>query len=152
MMKTERQNRILELVSTKKFSTQDQLLDQLLSEGFRVTQATVSRDLRELKLVKQTASDGTCHYTPPYEHTKTVGPRFNSSLTDSIKKVDCAGNLIVIKTDPGMAQAVATCIDSMDEGEIIGCVAGDDAILVVVSENHLATVICHRLRKLLRHA
>lgn len=150
MMKTQRQNRILELVRSQRFSKQDDLLAELLAEGFRVTQATVSRDLRELKLVKQMAVDGTCHYTLPVERKETAAPRFNSSLTDSIRKVDYAGNLIVVKTYPGMAQAVATCIDSMEEGEIIGCVAGDDAILVVAADESLAAIICQRLRKISR--
>ncbi len=150
MMKKQRQNRILELVRSHRFETQDELLDILLLEGFRVTQATISRDLRELNLVKRMTGAGAYRYSLPYEKETAPTPQFNSSLTDSVRELTHACNIVVVKTLPGMAQALAACIDNLDTGEIIGCVAGDDTILMVAGSDELAAVFCQKLRKILR--
>ena len=130
-MKRQRQAKILEIIEQNSVQTQEGLLDLLTAAGYSVTQATISRDIRELNLVKATGPNGEYRYMAGKVDTPT--PKFQNALTDSITKVDAAGNLIVIKTFSGLAQAVATCIDSLNANEIIGCVAGDDTILVVVN-------------------
>ena len=146
MMKKERQNRILELVRAHSFETQDELLAKLLDDGYRVTQATISRDLRELQLVKSMSENGSYMYVLSPEAVKASLPSFNAVLTDSVKTVNYAGNMIVIKTYPGMAQAVATCVDGIETGEIIGCVAGDDAIIAVAADEPCAQAVSERLQ------
>ena len=149
-MKAERQKKILELIEKYEVETQDDLIMYLKENGFNVTQATVSRDIRELKLTKGTALNGVSKYAAPAMKREHVIPRFNSALTDSITKVDYAGNLIIIKTYPGMAAAVATCVDSLNIDEIIGCVAGDDAILVVVRDDETAAELSENIHQMIK--
>jgi transcriptional regulator of arginine metabolism len=148
-MKNKRQEKILEIIEKYNVETQDDLIKHLRREGFEVTQATVSRDIRELKLAKGTSPDGVCKYALVSKKEHVI-PRFNSALTESITKVDFAGNLIVVKTYPGMAGAVATCIDSFNISDIIGCVAGDDAILVVTRDDDTAEELSDKIRHMIR--
>ena len=148
-MKQNRQAAILELVEKYDIDTQEGMLARLKEEGFTVTQATVSRDIRELKLVKESGKDGKVRYALTAKRD-AQSPKFNSALTESIVRVDYAGNLIVVKTYPGLANAVATCIDSVRLPEIIGCVAGDDAILVVVKTEADAASISESFRTMIR--
>ncbi len=149
-MKRERQQKILEIIEKYDVETQDDLIKHLNQSGFEVTQATISRDIRELKLTKGTAVNGVSKYAVPVAKKEHVIPHFNSVLTDSIVKVDYAGNLIIIKTFPGMANAVATCVDSLKIDDIIGCVAGDDAILVVVRNDDLAEELSDKIRQMIK--
>ena len=148
-MKNERQKRILELIEQYEIETQDDLIKYLKESGFNVTQATVSRDIRELKLIKGSSVNGVSKYASPVKKEHVI-PRFNSALTESITKVDYAGNLIIIKTFPGMANAVATCVDTLNIDDIIGCVAGDDAILVVVRSNESAADLSEKIRQMIK--
>ena len=148
-MKNERQKRILELIEQYEIETQDDLISHLKESGFNVTQATVSRDIRELKLIKGSSVSGISKYAAVAKKDHVI-PRFNSALIDSITKVDYAGNLIIIKTFPGMANAVATCVDSLNIDDIIGCVAGDDAILVVVRNNDSAADLSDKIRQMIK--
>ena len=148
-MKTKRQAKILEIVSTRDVETQEQLLQELQDAGFYCTQATISRDIRELKLIKGSSVSGISKYAAVAKKDHVI-PRFNSALIDSITKVDYAGNLIIIKTFPGMANAVATCVDSLNIDDIIGCVAGDDAILVVVRNNDSAADLSDKIRQMIK--
>ena len=147
-MKRQRQAKILEIIEQNSVQTQEGLLDLLTAAGYSVTQATISRDIRELNLVKATGPNGEYRYMAGKVDTPT--PKFQNALTDSITKVDAAGNLIVIKTFSGLAQAVATCIDSLNANEIIGCVAGDDAILVVVKTEAAALSLCDRIKDMIK--
>ena len=147
-MKNKRQETILELIEQYEIQTQEELIRLLGERGFYATQATVSRDIRELKLMKGTGEGGVHKYTIPTKRTVNA-PRFGSSLTESIVNIDSAENLIVVKTYPGMASAVASCIDGFSIPEIVGCVAGDDAILVVVRSAKEASELRLRLRKML---
>ena len=148
-MKKKRQAAILELVEKFDIDTQEAMLARLKEEGFTVTQATVSRDIRELKLVKESGKDGKVRYALTTKRD-AQSPKFNSALTESIVRVDYAGNLVVVKTYPGLANAVATCNDSVRLPEIIGCVAGDDAILVVVKTEADAASISESFRTMIR--
>lgn len=147
-MKNKRQEMILELIERYEIQKQEELIRLLEERGFRATQATVSRDIRELKLMKGTGANGVHKYVLPSRKAATV-PKFNSSLTESIVKIDSAENLIVVKTYPGMASAVASCIDTFNIHEIVGCVAGDDAILVVVRSREDALSLRDKLKKMI---
>lgn len=149
-MKEERQAKILELICEEDVETQDDLIRKLQIAGFHVTQATVSRDIRELKLVKGASPRGGYRYILPAKQSKST-PDFSSSLTTSIVHVDYARNIVVVKTFPGMANAVAACIDSMHLTEIIGSVAGDDTILAVVRTDEEAENLWNKIRGMADH-
>jgi transcriptional regulator of arginine metabolism len=149
-VKEERQAKILELICEEDVETQDDLIRKLQIAGFHVTQATVSRDIRELKLVKGASPRGGYRYILPAKQSKST-PDFSSSLTTSIVHVDYARNIVVVKTFPGMANAVAACIDSMHLTEIIGSVAGDDTILAVVRTDEEAENLWNKIRGMADH-
>ena len=149
-MKGERQAKIIEIIQNYVIETQEELLEKLKEAGFHVTQATVSRDIRNMNLVKGTTKTGKYAYIAPKKQEDA--PVFLSHmLAESIVSIDYAQNLIVVKTLAGMAQAVATYIDSVKESQIIGCVAGDDAILVVVKNEEKAEEICSKINNTIRN-
>ncbi len=146
-MKAERQKRIVELVRTREICTQADLTRYLQEAGFEVTQATVSRDIHELKLTKTTAEDGNLKYTltafPDEQHM----PRFHSVFKAGFVSVDYAVNMVVIRTLTGMANAVAAALDAMNFPEILGSVAGDDVIMCVVKTEAHAKALAEKLQK-----
>ena len=148
-MKGERQAKIIEIIENNVIETQEELLEKLREAGYHVTQATVSRDIRKMNLLKGTAKNGQYAYIAP-EKQDTAPISFSHMLTESIISIDYAQNLIVVKTMAGMANAVATCIDSLKESQIIGCVAGDDAILVVVKTEEKAEELCSKIKNMIR--
>ena len=131
-MKNKRQGKILELISLHDIGTQEMLMEKLRDSGFDVTQATISRDIRELKLARVVTGKGSYKYLPPNVSESTVSVKFNGALTESIISVDSAVNIVVIKTYPGLAQAVATGIDAVENSMIVGCIAGDDTIMCAI--------------------
>ncbi len=149
-MKTERQNRILELVTEHEIETQEDMLSLLRAEGFMVTQATVSRDLKELMLSKALTARGTYRYcvNPSRGHTGNV--RLNNAMVDSIIHVDFSLNTVVLKTYPGLAQAVASSVDAMNMHNVLGCVAGDDTIIVVTKDEESSKEISATIRGLMK--
>lgn len=147
MMKSKRQELIIEIVSNNEIETQEDLIEKLKQIGFDVTQATVSRDIRELKLVKVTTGHGGFKYVLPQKKENSINLHFNSAFTKSITSVDHSMNIVVIKTYPGLANAVATSIDSLD---ILGCVAGDDTIITVVRDENAAQVISDKIKDIIR--
>ena len=148
-MKNERQDKILEMVEKYNIETQEELIYRLSHLGFEVTQATISRDIRDLKLTKIMTPRGVYKYVLPKNYDGS-NFRFKSALSESITKVDWAQNQIVIKTYPGMAQAIATAIDGIDDADVLGCVAGDDTIIVVLRDNDSASRIGADIRRLIR--
>lgn len=148
-MKNERQDKILEMVEKYNIETQEELIYRLSLLGFEVTQATISRDIRDLKLTKIMTPRGVYKYVLPKNYDGS-NFRFKSALSESITKVDWAQNQIVIKTYPGMAQAIATAIDGIDDADVLGCVAGDDAIIVVCRDLDSAGRIGSDIRRLIR--
>ena len=148
-MKSARQEKILEIINKYEVETQEDLISRLIDEGMAVTQASVSRDIRELKLTKVLTGRGSYRYIRSDRNRGTENVRFNNALADSIQNVDYAGNLIVLKTFPGLASAVATGIDAMHMIEILGCVAGDDCIIIVTRDAEAAVAISHRITKLI---
>ncbi|MBR2020744.1 MAG: arginine repressor [Clostridia bacterium] len=148
-MKKNRQEKMLELISDYEIETQDELIERLRAHGYNVTQATVSRDIRALKISKMTTGKGTYRYVLPGGQSDLTGSmNFGSTLTDSIVSVDYALNTVVLKTYSGMAQAVAVGIDGMHQPQILGCVAGDDTILIVSRNEASACEIAEYFRNM----
>ena len=149
-MKTARQDKILDIISRYDVETQDDLINMLAKEGFAVTQATVSREIKELKLTKVLTGRGTYRYVRGGHKIADSSVRFNNALADSIQRVDYANNIIVLKTLPGLAAAVATGIDSIHMVEILGCIAGDDTIMVVARDAECAAEIADKLKHIIK--
>lgn len=149
-MKKNRQQKILELIDRYDIGTQEALMQKLAEEGFSATQTTLSRDIRQLKLVKSAAGEGRYRYARPSEAAKTAAPKISASMTESIRHMQAAGNLLVIKTMAGMANAIAVCVDSLEYREIIGSVAGDDTILIVLPDESTAQLVLARMREAFR--
>ena len=137
-MKNARQQMILELIEKYDIDTQETLIDKLGEVGFVATQTTVSRDIKQLKLVKGMTHKGTYKYIVPEAKIASGAPVLNSALTDSVIKIEAAENIVVVKTLPGMANAIGVCIDSLREDCIVGSVAGDDTMLIVVKTSEFA--------------
>jgi len=135
-MKMRRQKKIMELIKKQVVSTQEELAEALRSTGFIVTQATVSRDIKELRLVKIPTGEDTYRYAVPREKEKIRNEeRLRRMLHESVLELDYSDNIVVLKTYPGNAQAVASLIDGAGWPEVIGSVAGDDTILLVTKDH-----------------
>lgn len=133
-MKTKRQTKMLELIKKHDIETQEELSDYLQKEGYQVTQATVSRDIRELKLTKVAMSNGRQKYAALTEANEDLSEKYTRVFRDAFVSMDMAQNILVIKTVSGMAMAVAAAIDAMHLHEIVGCIAGDDTIMCAVQK------------------
>ena len=150
-MKRIRQEKLLELISKYEIDTQDELIERLRESGFEVTQATVSRDIRELKLTKVLTGHGGYRYVLPPKDTGLAGSKLNRALLESIVALDLAMNIVVIKTHPGLAQAVAAGIDSLHMPEIVGSVAGDDTLINIARDIESAEIVCEKLKNLIKN-
>lgn len=147
-MKTKRQTKMLELIKKHDIETQEELSDYLQKEGYQVTQATVSRDIRELKLTKVAMSNGLQKYAALTEANEDLSEKYTRVFRDAFVSMDMAQNILVIKTVSGMAMAVAAAIDAMHLHEIVGCIAGDDTIMCAVRSVDDTIAVMSRLRKL----
>ena len=147
-MKTKRHNIIVELIKTKEVGTQEELLELLKESGYDVTQATISRDIRELNLIK--VNVGNRQKYAIIQKDENVSDKYVRVLKEGFISVLPSGNLIVLKTVTGMAMAVATAIDALEVNEIVGCIAGDDTIFIAVSENSSTAVVMNKLKKLIK--
>ena len=131
-MKTKRQTKMLELIKKHDIETQEELSDYLQKEGYQVTQATVSRDIRELKLTKVAMSNGRQKYAALTEANEDLSEKYTRVFRDAFVSMDMAQNILVIKTVSGMAMAVAVAVDAMKWNEIVGSIAGDDTIMCAI--------------------
>ncbi len=155
-MKSLRHEKILEIISKHDVETQEELTEYLKADGFAVTQATVSRDIKALRLIKVAAqSDGTSDNKYKYsvnnsrdEADSALGAKFKSILGQSVVSIESAGNLVVVKTYAGMAQASAAALDSMNIKNTLGTIAGDDTILIVVRTHEDAAEFVRKIEKL----
>ena len=146
-MKYKRQNRILEIIREYDIDTQDALIEKLRDSGFDVTQATASRDIRELKLIKVMTPDNKLKYAlSPQDDGRSI-IKYSSILHDTVSSMDCAQNLVVLKTHAGMASAAAAAIDAIHYEEVVGCIAGDDTILLVFKTNQEAQDFLEKFKK-----
>ena len=147
-MKAERQAKILDLIVKKEIGTQEELTTELERAGFLVTQATVSRDIREMKLTKVAMSDGKLRYVAYRKTEEDMREKFIRIFRDGYVSMDNAQNILVIRTVAGMSMAVAAALDNMELPEIVGCIAGDDTIMCAVRSVDDTIVIMNRLRKI----
>ena len=131
-MRYSRQDKILEIISENEIETQDALAEKLAESGFSVTQATISRDIRELKLTKIATNDGRQKYALMQPQGAGMNEKYLRVLKDGFVSMDMAQNILVIKTVSGMAMAVAAAIDAMHWSEVAGCIAGDDTIMCAI--------------------
>ncbi len=149
-LKLKRQSKILELIDREPLQTQEDVLEKLREAGFQSTQATVSRDIKELRLKKLLTSDGEYRYAP--ENTELDGglmARVEQVFKASVTKIQGAQNIVVVKTLPGMAQAAAYAIDSLKLKNVVGSIAGDDTLFIVAPDVVQADILCEDLNKLL---
>ena len=149
-MKSQRQAKILEIISNRNVETQEQLLAALQEAGFRGTQATISRDIKELRIIKEQTNMGTYRYaTSSSEMSGTFSNRMNTIFKECVVSFDYAQNLVVIHTLPGLASAAASAVDAMNMSAVLGTLAGDDTVMVVMRDMNTAASFCGEIRNLL---
>ena len=146
-MKTKRHSKIVELINAFDIETQEELAQKLEESGFVVTQATVSRDIRDLKLSKVILGDGRQKYSLMPKQDG-ISEKYVRILREAFVSMDMAQNILVLKTVSGMAMAVAAALDSMQMSEIVGCIAGDDTIMAAIRSVEDTVVVMERIRKL----
>ncbi len=151
-MKKQRHKRILSLIQENNIDRQEILLDLLKKDNFDVTQATVSRDIKELNLVKIVASNGEYKYAQNtiVQDTKATFNRFDYIFSESIISVDYAGNTIVLKCQTAMAQAACEVFDSLNWEGVVGTLAGENTIFILVRTENEASVLCEKLKKYIK--
>ena len=149
-MKTQRQAKILEIVSNKDVETQEQLLAELQAAGYNSTQATISRDIKELRIVKELTSFGTYRYTvSSKEMGGTFSTRLNTIFRECVTSYDYAQNIVVIHTLPGLASAAGSAVDGMSMSFVLGTLAGDDTVIIVMRDTNAAAAFCNEIKNLL---
>ena len=147
-MKVNRHAKIVELVGKYHIETQEELADRLKQEGFQITQATVSRDIRDLKLTKVPTDDGRQKYVVLKATENALKEKYIRILKDGFVSMDMAQNILVIKTESGMAMAVAAALDEMHWNEVVGCIAGDDTIMCAIRSVDETVSVMDKLRKI----
>ncbi|MCI1964749.1 MAG: arginine repressor [Oscillospiraceae bacterium] len=149
-MKERRHAKILELIGKYSIDTQEELLRRLREEGYEVTQATVSRDIKELRLIKSLTASGKYRYTVSQEESKDYTTKFYSLFSDSAVSVDYAQNMIAVKCMSGMANAVCAAMDTLQWDNIVGTLSGDDTIFILVKDESAAEQLTSELKKFVR--
>lgn len=145
-MKSKRQAKILELIAQNEIETQEQLLHALEDCGYHSTQATISRDIKELRIVKEMDYNGTYRYTVRQSDNRTHFSRLNTIFRECVTKLDYAQNIVVIKTLPGLASAACSAVDGMESAYVVGSIAGDDTGFLVMRDTEYAREFCEELR------
>lgn len=148
-MKSQRHIKIREILANREIETQDELVEALRSSGFHVTQATVSRDIKELHLIKTPLDNGRYKYSFPSEQKFNPVQRLRRVLGDHFVQIDFTENLVVMKTMPGTANAVAAILDNLEWSEIMGTISGDDTILIICRTKEQSKELVNRIMSLL---
>ena len=148
-MKVNRHAKIVELINKYQIETQEELAERLNQVGFHVTQATVSRDIRDLKLTKVPAENGKQKYAVLESGNTAMGEKYIRILRDGFVSMDMAQNILVIKTVSGMAMAVGAALDAMKWTELVGCIAGDDTVMCAVRSVDDTILLVEKIKKLL---
>ena len=149
-MKSKRQAKIMEIISTTNVETQEQLLKELQEAGFTRTQAPLSRDIKELRIVKELTSFGTYRYTTAARDVPSAFTgRLNTIFRECVTSFDYAQNLIVIHTLPGLANAAASALDAMNMNVVLGTLAGDDTVVVIMRDTNAAATFCGEIKSLI---
>ena len=151
-MKRKRHEKIIELIERYDIETQEELADHLVEEGFQVTQATVSRDIRELKLSKVPGREGRQKYVLLNNQQHQMAEKYVGILREAFISMDRAQNILVIKTVSGMAMAVGAALDSIGWKEIVGCIAGDDTVMCAIRTAEDTETVMEELDKILRNS
>ena len=150
-MKNERQNKILEIIASREIETQEQLQEQLLLQGISCTQATISRDIKQLHLVKEPVGQGRYRYAASvHRHSLNVADKLRTIFRESIVSVDSAQNIVVIKTMSGLANGAAAAIDGMGISSMVGSLAGDDTALLIMRDMESARSFCEEIHEMLK--
>jgi transcriptional regulator of arginine metabolism len=149
MSKGQRHIKIRDIIANNDIETQDDLVFALKSAGYNVTQATVSRDIKELHLIKVPLSDGRYKYSLPADQRFNPLQKLKRNLMDAFVRVDSAGHLLVLKTLPGNAMSIAALIDNLDWDDVIGTISGDDTILVICRTEEDTEIVSNRFLDLL---
>ena len=150
-MKLSRQSKILELINKYDVETQEELAEWLMKEGYNVTQATVSRDMRELKLIKIAVDGGRQKYITIRKSEPGLSEKYTRVLKEGFVSMDMAQNILVIKTVSGMAMAVAAALDALQMNSIVGCIAGDDTIMCAIRTAQETVSVMEKLNKIINH-
>ncbi len=148
-MKISRQSKIIELINKYDIETQEELADRLMKDGYNVTQATVSRDIRELKLTKVAVDGGKQKYIVLQKTEPDLSEKYTRVLRDGFLSMDMAQNILVIKTVSGMAMAVAAALDALHISSIVGCIAGDDTIMCAIRTSDETVKVMEKLSKII---
>lgn len=148
-MKSGRQNAILEIISERDVETQHQLLTALAERGVKSTQATLSRDIKELRLIKELGPKGNYRYVAAKTESDDFEERLRKIFKESVISYDVAQNLVVIKTLPGLGQGACSAIDSMEIGGLVGSLAGDDTLFLAMRDNESATAFYHEIESII---
>lgn len=149
-MKNERQTVILEIVAQENIETQEQLLTRLRARGIRCTQATISRDIKQLHLVKEPVGQGVYKYAVSENRTKlNVAEKLRTIFRECIVSIDWAQNIVVVKTMPGLANGACSALDNMNMNDIVGSLAGDDTALLVMRNAEAAELLCQEIKDML---
>lgn len=151
-MKTRRHAKILEIISSNNVETQEDLQALLSEAGYRVTQATVSRDIKELRLIKTPGQGGGYRYTTAKADSEHISAKFHSIFAGSVVRVQYARNIVVVHCLPGMAQAACAAMDSLHWDQVIGTLAGDDTFICIVTGEREAEDLVVELKKMLSGA
>ena len=150
-MKNDRQSRILEIIEREPIDTQEQLQQRLQEEGITCTQATISRDIKQLHLIKEPIGQGKYRYAVSVQrHRRNVADKLRTIFRESIVSVDYAQNIVVIKTMAGLANAAAAALDSMSIPYMVGSLAGDDTALLVMRDTESARSFCDEIHEMLK--
>lgn len=148
-MKKRRHEKIIELIGQYEIETQEELADRLREAGYQVTQATVSRDIRELKLSKISGGNGRQKYIAFSREETHLGDKYIRVLREGYVSMDLAQNLLVMKTVSGMAMAVAAAVDALKLEEVVGCIAGDNTIMMAMRSGNEAAQVMDKLRRMI---
>ena len=149
-MKSKRQEEILRIIEEVDVETQDQLLEQLRLRGVTSTQATISRDIKELHLIKELTGYGTYKYVVSERKTSlNFAGRLRTIFKEGVTSFDMAQNIVVVKTMPGLASAAGAALDGMDIDGFVGSLAGDDTVIMIMRNNHLAEEFCREMASML---
>lgn len=149
-MKANRQKKIVELIAEKSIETQEQLLQELRECGYKSTQATVSRDIKELRIIKTLDGLGGYRYSMPHKNEgEKFDARFRVIFRECVTSMDYAQNLVVVKTMPGLGAAAGANIDALNMPTVIGTLSGDDTTLVIMRDNESAMDFCEEIQKML---
>ena len=149
-MKLDRQAMILEIIAQENIETQEQLLTRLQARGLRCTQATISRDIKQLHLVKEPAGQGVYKYAVSGNRTTlNVAAKLRTIFRECIVSIDYAQNIVVVKTMPGLANGACSALDNMDMNDIVGSLAGDDTALLVMRNTEAAALLCEEIKEML---